>query len=363
MSSVEVKYEKMKEIVLEELEIEASKLEKDVEDDFGDGKLAFYQKCIWDLMEKPDTSRTAKVISFISFVFVVVSTIGMTLNTLPSIQATDLKGTRLDNPKLALVESVCICWFTVEYTLRLAGAPRKIQFLLDGMNIVDLLAILPYYVALFLTLHHSEDGQDDPVNHEADDSSGFDDVLQIFRIFKLARILKLARHSTGLQSIAFTLRNSYKELGLLVLFISIAGLLFSSLCYFIEREEVDTEYTSIPNAFYWVVITMTTVGYGDIHPTTGLGKLIGTLCAISGVLVMSLPIPIITENFEKFYMEQHKKEKASKRKHKLRFAKKQEEKCRLQDLTFSPRTEHRTKAKTIFESIRSPILSRSISQK
>ena len=348
----------MKEIVLEELEIEASKMEKDVEDDFGEGKFAFYQKCIWDLMEKPDTSRTAKVISFISFVFVVVSTIGMTLNTLPNIQATDLKGARFDNPKLALVESICICWFTVEYLLRLAGAPRKIQFLLDGMNIVDLLAILPFYVSIFFTLPHGE-----VVTHEADDGSGFDDVLQIFRIFKLARILKLARHSTGLQSIAFTLKNSYKELGLLVLFISIAGLLFSSLCYFIEREEKDTEYTSIPNAFYWVVITMTTVGYGDIHPTTGLGKLIGTLCAISGVLVMSLPIPIITENFEKFYMEQHKKEKAAKRKHKLRFAKKQEEKCRLADLMFSPRTEQPTKAKTIFESLRSPILSRSISHK
>ena len=198
-----------------------------------------------------------------------------------------------------------------------------------------------------------------------------DDVLQIFRIFKLARILKLARHSTGLQSIAFTLTHSYKELGLLLLFISIAGLLFSSLCYFLEGEERDTQYSSIPAAFYWVVITMTTVGYGDIYPTTGLGKysnvfcnpfptqvmnierssfdpispktgwnfynrfeyfsegkLIGTFCAISGVLVMSLPIPIITSNFEKFYKEQNKKEKAAKRKTKLRLAKKREAQSR-----------------------------------
>ena len=140
------------------------------------------------------------------------------------------------------------------------------------------------------------------------------------------------RHSTGLQSIAFTLKNSYKELGLLVLFISIAGLLFSSLCYFIEREEEKTKYTSIPNAFYWVVITMTTVGYGDMAPTTGLGKLIGTFCAISGVLVMSLPIPIITENFEKFYKEQNKKEKAAKRKKRLVVAKTIEAKARLAEV-------------------------------
>ena len=135
-----------------------------------------------------------------------------------------------------------------------------------------------------------------------------------------------------MQSIAFTLKNSYKELGLLVLFISIAGLLFSSLCYFIEREEEKTKYTSIPNAFYWVVITMTTVGYGDMAPTTGLGKLIGTLCAISGVLVMSLPIPIITENFEKFYKEQNKKEKAAKRKKRLVVAKTIEAKARLAEV-------------------------------
>ena len=145
-------------------------------------------------------------------------------------------------------------------------------------------------------------------------------------------IFCFCRHSTGLQSIAFTLKNSYKELGLLVLFISIAGLLFSSLCYFVEREEEETKYTSIPNAFYWVVITMTTVGYGDMAPTTGLGKLIGTFCAISGVLVMSLPIPIITENFEKFYKEQNKKEKAAERKKRLVVAKTIEAKARLAEV-------------------------------
>ena len=77
------------------------------------------------------------------------------------------------------------------------------------MNIVDLLAILPFYVSLYLTPSTDEPSEQD------NDKGGLDDVLQIFRIFKLARILKLARHSTGLQSIAFTLKNSYKELGLL----------------------------------------------------------------------------------------------------------------------------------------------------
>merc|ERR1712128_369948 len=139
-----------------------------------------------------------------------------------------------------------------------------------------------------------------PEEIEEDEGGGLGAVLQVFKIFKLARILKLARHSPGLQAIAYTLQNSYKELGLLIFLVCISGFIFASLCYFIEIDE-DSGFTSIPTAFYWVVITMTTVGYGDIFPVTGLGKLVGTMCAISGVLVLSLPIPIIAGNFETFH--------------------------------------------------------------
>ena len=96
-------------------------------------------------------------------------------------------------------------------------------------------------------------------------------TLQVFRIFKLARIFKLGRHSPGLQSIVHTIRQSLRELGLMLMLILIAGLTFASLCYFIEENE-DSGFSSIPTGIYWVVITMTTVGYGDIFPQTGLGK-------------------------------------------------------------------------------------------
>ena len=109
-----------RDLVVEEMEETAAKLRQEEDgEDFGRGKFSKYQKMLWDLIEKPDTSVPAKYISILSNICVAVSIIGMTMSTMPALQYEDDKGNMMESPILSLVETVCIAWFTLEYLIRL----------------------------------------------------------------------------------------------------------------------------------------------------------------------------------------------------------------------------------------------------
>uniref|UniRef100_A0A3B3ZU22 BTB domain-containing protein n=1 Tax=Periophthalmus magnuspinnatus TaxID=409849 RepID=A0A3B3ZU22_9GOBI len=256
------------------------------------------QRRLWMLFEYPESSSAARIIAIISVMVIVVSILIFCLETLPEFRhEKELRenytgrGEQSHKDPFFIVETICICWFSCELLVRFFCAPSKVLFCKDVMNIIDLFAIIPYFVTIGTEL--AKDKGTQPSVSLA--------LIRVIRLVRVFRIFKLSRHSKGLQILGQTLKASLRELALLIFFLFIGVILFSSAVYFAEVDRPNTLFTSIPEAFWWAVVSMTTVGYGDMYPETVGGKLVGSMCAIAGVLTISLPVPVIVSNFSYFY--------------------------------------------------------------
>lgn len=265
----------------------------------GDSKPAVtIREKFWRAFENPHIGTTALVFYYVTGFFIAVSVMANVVETVPCgiIPETNENPPCGERYELAFfcLDTACVMIFTAEYLLRAYAAPDRCKFIGSVMSIIDVVAILPYYIGLVIT--------------DNDDVSGAFVTLRVFRVF---RIFKFSRHSQGLRILGYTLKSCASELGFLLFSLTMAIIIFATVMFYAEKNVTRTKFTSIPEAFWYTIVTMTTLGYGDMVPSTITGKIVGGVCSLSGVLVIALPVPVIVSNFSRIY---HQNQRADKRK-------------------------------------------------
>lgn len=198
---------------------------------------------------------------------IILSVMAVTLESVPSIRA---RHERL----LHMAEWVFTVLFTVEYVLRIVALRRPRAYVLSFFGVIDLLSFLPTYLSIIVP-----------------GSQAFA-VIRIFRVVRMFRIFKLAGHLHQARIIGAALRASRPKI---LVFLTVMGAIVTTMgaiMYLVEGEEHG--FTSIPKSMYWAVITLTTVGYGDLVPSTALGQAIASLVMIMGYAIIAVPTGIVT---------------------------------------------------------------------
>ena len=209
---------------------------------------------------------------------------------------------------LEILDFICIVYFTLEFTIRLLFTPSKKMFFKTTLNWVDLCSIVPFYIERTIVW----------INPEMEYSTLLQ-ILKTIRLIRIFRIFKLTRHFSGLKILVHTIKASARELLLLIMFLCITVLIFACLIYYAEsiNEHSNNDFKNIPIGFWWAVVTMTTIGYGDMYPRTGMGYFVGGICAVAGVLVLALPVPVIVNNFALYYSHAQARLKLPKKRKKI----------------------------------------------
>ncbi|XP_062969202.1 potassium voltage-gated channel subfamily G member 4 [Cynocephalus volans] len=259
------------------------------------------------MVENPQSGLPGKVFACLSILFVATTAVSLCVSTMPDLRAEEDKGECSQRCYyIFIVETICVAWFSLEFCLRFVQARNKCQFFQGPLNIIDILAISPYYVSLAVSEEPQEAGER-PSGSSYLEKVGL--VLRVLRALRILYVMRLARHSLGLQTLGLTVRRCTREFGLLLLFLGVAVTLFSPLVYVAENESGRVlEFTSIPASYWWAIISMTTVGYGDMVPRSVPGQMVALSSILSGILIMAFPATSIFHTFSHSYLELKKEQ-------------------------------------------------------
>lgn len=197
--------------------------------------------------------------------------------------------------EILLFDAFCVFIFTIEYILRVwsctvderyADPVRgRLRFMVSPYALIDLFAIIPFYLPIVIGEHGA---------------------ARVLRIFRLFRLLKITRYTKSTSLIVDVFRKKSRELAVTGLVMGIWLVFVSTIMYYIERGAQPEEFSSIPAALYWGVITLTTVGYGDVTPVTPLGQALGATIALLGIAIFALPAGIFASGFAEVIQERRR---------------------------------------------------------
>jgi voltage-gated potassium channel len=253
----------------------------------GQSRSAFRER-VWDLLEVTEDPESGAVkwdwVDVLLLVLILMSTLVVVLETVQSLH-------RQYSVYFLVFDIFTVAVFTIEYVFRLwacTADPRyaeplngRIRYAASFYGVVDLLAVLPFYVALAFPVALLDLR-----------------FLRILRLMRFARVLKLGRYSEALDRLKAVFRSKMADLGVALVGVLVVLVLASSVMYHVENAAQPDAFSSIPAAMWWGISALTTVGYGDIHPITPLGKFLGGGIQLLGIALFALPAGILAAGYE-----------------------------------------------------------------
>ena len=233
---------------------------------------SFKQK-VHEIIFEADTAN-GKLFDVILLVAILLSIIGVMLE---SVDEVDNKYHEI----IMVFEWGFTILFTIEYFFRIYAVNRPFKYIFSFMGIVDLLAIIPTYLIFIFPTAHSLS------------------VIRSIRLIRIFRIFKLSRYLRGAHTMQIALRSSRPKIIVFLLSIMLFVIILGTLMYIIENSVGTNGFENIPNSIYWSIITLTTVGYGNIVPMTIFGKIVASFIMILGYGIIAVPTGIVTAEFSR----------------------------------------------------------------
>lgn len=235
------------------------------------------KKKLFEVVFEADT-KSGKVFDIVLLIAIIISLVLIMLSSVKEIEYNY-------HEILLYSEWILTIIFTVEYILRLLISPKPISYAKSFFGVIDLLSIMPTYIGIFLSGGHAFM------------------VLRSLRLLRMFRIFKLSRYIHGGSIIIKALRASLPKISVFLFGVIMIVIIVGSFMYMIEGEE--NGFTSIPRGIYWAIVTLTTVGYGDISPQTDLGQFISSMVMIIGYSIIAVPTGIITSEISTHKKDDH----------------------------------------------------------